>query len=109
MIQIEPIKPHQILEVKSIIFEVCQEIFKVSEDIIRRYNDMSDLNEIKTNYFYNLGIFFVVLDRERVVGSGAIKRFDRDICELKRMWFLKEDRGQGYSTKSGNLLLKFAK
>ncbi|MDJ0714700.1 MAG: hypothetical protein QNJ54_10840 [Prochloraceae cyanobacterium] len=43
MIEIQPIGSHQIERVKSIILEVCQEIFEVSEIVIQQYDDMSDI------------------------------------------------------------------
>jgi len=110
MVEIKPIQNHQIDEVKSIIWSVCQEIFQVSrQEVIKCYDDLSDLDEIETNYFFNRGIFFVILDRNKVVGSGGIKLFNDEICELKRMWLLKEYRGRGSAKKLGNILLDFAR
>ncbi len=110
MIEIKPVKTHQIPEVKHLIWNVCQEIFQVTqEEVIQHYDDLADLDAIESNYFRNSGIFLVVCDRNKVIGSGGIKRFDRTICELKRMWFLKEYRGRGYAEQMSFLLFKFAR
>lgn len=113
MIQIKPIQPHQIEDVKQVILTVCQEVFQVSEEVIRRYDDYSDIEQVRSHYFDNRGIFLVLLDDERVVGCGAIRYLSSntsgDICELKRMWFLKDYRGQGWGTKMSNMLFNFAK
>ena len=108
MIEIQPLQLHQAEEVKRLIFAVCQEIFQVSEETVRRYDTMSDINEVCSHYFDNGGTFLVLMDEGRVVGSGAIRRLNDDICELKRMWFLKEYRGRGLAKHMVQLLLDFA-
>ncbi|GAA6618372.1 GNAT family N-acetyltransferase [Scytonema sp. NUACC26] len=60
------------------------------------------------HYFDNNGIFLVLVDNNRVVGTGAIRRFNEEICELKRMWFLKEYRGRGLGKEMAQMLLDFA-
>jgi putative acetyltransferase len=70
---------------------------------------MSDIDDVESHYFDNGGTFLVVTDEERVVGSGAIRRLDNDICELKRMWLLKEYRGRGLGMKMAQMLLDFAR
>lgn len=109
MIEIKPIQLHQAEEVKHLIFAVCEEIFQVSEETIRRFDTMSDIDDVYSHYLDNGGTFLVLLDQGRVVGSGAIRRLDNDICELKRMWFFKEYRGQGLAKKMVQMLLDFAR
>jgi putative acetyltransferase len=109
MIEIKSIQLHQSEEVKHLIFAVCNEIFQVSEETIRRFDTMSDIDDVYSHYLDNGGTFLVLLDQERVVGSGAIRRLNDDICELKRMWFLKEYRGRGLANNMVQLLLDFAR
>lgn len=109
MIEIKPIQLHQIEAVKRVILEVCQEIWQVPEETIRRYDAMSDIDDVRSHYFENNGTFLVLLDDGRVVGSGGIRRLNDDICELKRMWFLKDYRGRGLGMKMAQMLLDFAK
>jgi putative acetyltransferase len=109
MIEIKSIQLHQSEEVKHLIFAVCNEIFQVSEEVIRRFDTMFDIDDMSSHYFDNGGTFLVLMDEGRVVGSGAIRRLDNDICELKRMWFLKEYRGRGLAKKMVQLLLDFAR
>jgi putative acetyltransferase len=108
MIEIKPIQLHQSEEVKHLIFAVCDEIFQVSEETIRCFDSMSDIDDVYSHYFDNGGTFLVLMDEGRVVGSGAIRRLDEEICELKRMWFLKEYRGRGLAKKMVQTLLDFA-
>ncbi|MEP0782010.1 GNAT family N-acetyltransferase [Microcoleus sp. ZQ-A2] len=70
---------------------------------------MSDIDDVYSHYLDKGGTFLVLLDQERVVGSGAIRRLNDDICELKRMWFLKEYRGRGLAKNMVQLLLDFAR
>ncbi|MBD1894867.1 GNAT family N-acetyltransferase [Trichocoleus sp. DQ-A3] len=109
MIEIKPIKSHQVEEVKRVIIAVCNEIWQLPEEVIRHYDAMSDIDDVQSHYFDNKGTFLVLIDEERVVGSGAIRRLSDDICELKRMWFLKDYRGRGLGTKMAQMLLDFAR
>ena len=109
MTEIKPIQSHQIEEVKRVIIAVCNEIWQLPEEVIRHYDAMSDIDDVQSHYFDNKGTFLVLIDEGRVVGSGAIRRLSDDICELKRMWFLKDYRGRGLGTKMAQMLLDFAK
>lgn len=108
MIEIKSIQLHQVKEVKRVITVVCNEIWQVPEEVIRCYDSMSDIDDVQAQYFNNNGTFLVLVDDGRVVGSGAIRRLNNDICELKRMWFLKDYRGRGLGTKMTEMLLNFA-
>lgn len=107
--QIQPIQPHQIEAVKRLIITVCCEIFQMSEAEQRQYNDLSDIDRVYTHYCDRKGTFSVLLDEQKVVGCGGIRYLSEEICELKRMWFLKEYRGRGWGFKLTNLLFDFAR
>jgi putative acetyltransferase len=109
MIKIQPIQSHQIEEVKRIILTVSNEVSQISKEQIGRYDPMPDIDNVQSHYFDNGGIFLVLIDDGRVVGSGAIRRLNDDICELKRMWFLADYRGQGLGKKMIQRLLDFAR
>ncbi|MBD1928069.1 GNAT family N-acetyltransferase [Trichocoleus sp. FACHB-90] len=109
MIEIKPIKSYQVEEVKRVIVAVACEIWQVPEEAIAHYDPMSDIDDMRSHYFDNNGTFLVLIDDGRVVGSGAIRRLNDDICELKRMWFLKDYRGRGLGMKMAQMLLDFAR
>lgn len=109
MISINLIQSYQKEDVKCLIFTICEELFQLSEDVIRRFDAMSDIDDVESHYLDNGGTFLVVTEEERVVGSGAIRRLDNYICELKRMWLLKEYRGRGLGMKMAQMLLDFAR
>ena len=62
----------------------------LSEDDIARIDSKSDIDNVKFDYFDNNGIFLVLIDGNRVVGSGAIRKLDDKTCTSWRMLFLKE-------------------
>lgn len=111
MVEIRPIQQHQIEQAKQIIMTVCLEIWQgmLTEQDLRHYDSMSDIDNVQFHYFDNCGTFLVLVDNEKVVGTGAIRRHDDKICELKRMWFLKEYRGQGFGWKMVQMLFDFAR
>jgi putative acetyltransferase len=109
VIEIKPIQSHQIEDVKQVIFTVCYEFWQVSEQEIRRYDTMSDIDDVRSHYLDNNGTFLVIIDDGKVVGCGAIRSLSHDICELKRMWLLKQYRGRGLGMKLAQMLLDFAK
>ena len=111
VVEIRPIQQHQIEQAKQIVVSVCLEIWQgvVTEEDLRRYDSMSDIENVRSHYFDNNGMFLVLLDHEQVVGTGAIRKLDEQICELKRMWFLKEYRGQGWGWKMAQMLFDFAR
>ncbi|WP_414546171.1 GNAT family N-acetyltransferase [Nostoc sp. CCY0012] len=109
MIEIKPIQPHQTEEVKTLIFSVVQEIWQLTEQEIKKVDDMTDIDHVRSQYFNNKGIFLVLCDDSKIVGSGGIRRLSDDICELKRMWFRQDYRGRGLGKQMSQKLLEFAK
>ncbi len=110
MTEIKLIQQYQIEQAKQIITAVCLEIWQgvVTEEEFKRFDSLSDIDNVQSHYFGNRGMFLVLADGEQVVGTGAIRRLDDEICELKRMWFLKEYRGQGFGWKMAQMLFDFA-
>lgn len=101
MIQIRPIQPHETDEAKYVIFKVAYEVFKEAstlEESIAKYSvqeTLRDLDDIPKNYFENGGTFLVTVNDGHIIGTGAIRFLEKDVCELKRMWLLTEYHGQG--------------
>ena len=110
MVEIKPIKQHQIEQAKQVVTAVSLEIWQdiLTEDELRGYDSMSDIDNVRSHYFDNNGTFLVLVEGEQLVGTGAIRKLDDEICELKRMWFLKEYRGQGLGWKMAQILFDFA-
>jgi putative acetyltransferase len=101
MIEIRPIQQHEIQAAKRVIFTVAFEIFggaATLEESIAKFSaqgKLNDLDDVHKNYFDNGGVFLVTVHDGRIIGTGAIRRIEEGVCELKRLWLLSEYHGQG--------------
>jgi putative acetyltransferase len=101
MFQIRRIDPEEWTAAKRVVYRVAHSIFNdphsLEESIAyhESRHELKDMDEIQMNYFENGGIFLVMLDDEKMIGTGAIRKLDSDICELKRLWLLTEYHGKG--------------
>jgi putative acetyltransferase len=114
MITIRPILNEEIPAAKRVIMTVAYGIFgwdgTLEESILHfeASNEFDDLNNVHTHYFENGGLFLAVLDDEKLIGSGAIRKLDSSTAELKRIWLLEAYHGQGIGYRLVNLLFDFA-
>lgn len=115
MIEIKPIEVSQIEEAKQIIAAVCFELWKPQTTLaeygkqIEREGGFDDVNDLQDQYFDNGGMFLVITDNNRVVGTGGVRRLEASVCELKRMWFLPEYRGRGLGNRLITQLIEWAR
>lgn len=115
MIEIRPIRPHEVPEAKHVVFTVAFEIFggaDTLEESIAKFSaqgKLSEMDEVQKNYFENGGTFLVTVDDGRIIGTGAIRRLEEGVCELKRMWLLSEYHGQGLGYRMMQELFKSAR
>ena len=71
-----------------------------------------EVEDMYSAYTSPRSAYFVVTLNDVVVGGGGIAQLeggDADICELKKMYFLEEARGQGAGQKLIDLCLEAAK
>jgi putative acetyltransferase len=96
MIAILPIQPHQVRDAKIVISAVAQRIFEPEKsmeefyDILAEEHELDDVENYQHSYDEDRGLFLVVVDNHKVVGTGAIKKLEEDVAELKRLWLLEE-------------------
>jgi len=100
---IERMQPAQADDARAVVAAGCLEFFG------RPPVDFDDMAAIAAHYAPPSGTFLVLLDGDRVVGTGAVRRWDAEICELKRMWFLPEYRGEGWGRRMAERLFEFAR
>jgi putative acetyltransferase len=55
----------------------------------------ADLRDIEGNYLRRGGLFEVIEEGETLVGSVGLYPIDENVCELRKMYFIPEARGQG--------------
>ncbi len=115
MINITLIQPHQILDAKLVITAVAQRIFEPEKterefyDILEEEGELHDVDNYQQDYVENRGLFLVVLDDEKLIGTGGIKKLEDNIAELKRLWLLEEYHRQKIGYQVVLRLLDFAR
>jgi putative acetyltransferase len=114
-IEFTELQPHHISAAKDILYHIVHE-FKYTDlnsieeivDLCAQHNICKDYDDPDAYYFNNRGTFLVVLENDKVIGTGGIKFFSDDTCELKRFYFTPEARGQGLATKLMQKLIAHA-
>lgn len=115
MITITHLQPHQIKDAKYLISAVAQRIYypeKTPEffyDVLEEEGELRDVDNFQQAYVVNQGIFLAVLDDEKLIGTGALKRLDESTAELKRLWLLEEYHSKGIGYQVVAHLLDFAR
>jgi putative acetyltransferase len=114
-IKISSIKPEECQAAKELVVDTAYEVFQLTIDKNQFLQELDaadefyDIENMQEVYLNNNGLFLVLIDDQKIVGTGALKKLDDSTAELKRMWFLKEYRGKGYALKMVNQLLSFAR
>ena len=115
MIQIRSIQAQDVMPAKRVIYEVAHRLFHdprpLEESIaaLEAEARLRDMDDFQGTYFENDGIFLIITDQGRVIGTGAIRKIDDEICELKRFWLLFEYHGKGLGYRLMQELLAFAR
>jgi GNAT superfamily N-acetyltransferase len=115
MINIRRIKPDEATAAKRVIYGVAHIIFNDSgslEESITYHesrSELKDMDDIQRNYFDNGGIFLVMTDDDQLIGTGAVRKLEDKICELKRLWLLTEYHSRGLGYRMMQELLLFAR
>ncbi len=114
MIEIKPIERNQISDAKRVILTVGRKLYQweeTLEEIIKQFDkqgELSDIDDYESHYVKQRGLFLVITDKDEVIGTGAIRRIDDRICELKRLWLLEKCQGKGMGYRVLQELIKFA-
>ena len=115
MITIRRIEPHEIPTAKDLIYRIAHQVFRdgrTLEEAVTYYEargQLHDMDDVHETYFDNDGLFLVMTDEDRIIGTGAIRKLDDTTCELKRVWLLFEYHGNGLGYRIIQELLAFAR
>ena len=115
MIEIRPIQQDEWLAAKRVVYRVAYVIFggtRPLEEFIAYHesiHELKDMDDIQKNYFENGGTFLGMFKEGEMICTGAIRKLDAEICELKRLWLLDEYQGQGLGYRMLKELLRIAK
>lgn len=91
--------------VKEVFFEVLAE-YGLSPD---ESTTDADLNDIEWKYNNNNGYFGLIIHKNSVVGTFGLFKLTEEICELRKMYLMKEHRGKGIGKYIMNLIINMAK
>jgi len=115
MIKTRRIEPYEVPFARELIYRIAHQVFhdtRPLEESIAFYESkgiLNDMDDIQQTYFENDGIFLVMTDGERIIGTGAVRKLDDTTCELKRVWLLFEYHGKGLGYRMIQELLAFAR
>ena len=115
MIHIRRIQPHEVPFAKELIYRVAHQVFrdthplKESMAFYESKGTLNDMDDVQQTYFENDGNFLVMTHENQIIGTGAIRRLDDTLCELRRVWLLFEYHGKGLGYRMIQELLAFAR
>ena len=115
MIHVRPIKLHEWNPAKRLVYRVAHEVFKDTRPLAEAIaehearGELSDMDDIQNSYVESGGIFLVMVNGDKIICTGAIRRYAEGVCELKRLWLLQEHQGKGLGYRMIQELLPFAK
>ena len=101
MIEIRRIQPDEWFIAKQLIYRVAHAAFSIPrplEEYIAEEesrNALMDIEDIQMNYFDRRGVFLVMDADAQIIGTGAIRQLEEQVCELKRLFLLFEYHGRG--------------
>ena len=114
-IEIKPIEGRQVVDAKRMILTVARKLYRWEaplEEILEQFDDqgeLADIDNFQSYYFERNGLFLVATDNSQVIGTGAVRRIDEGICELKRLWLLEKYQGNGIGYRVLGELINFAR
>jgi putative acetyltransferase len=101
MPEIYPLQTDQAAEARRVIYAVAHALFRDRpslEETIAHYQaswPLPDVLDFQQHYVENGGAFLVLVDGERIIGTGALRFLADGVGEIKRLWLLPEFQGQG--------------
>lgn len=108
-------QPQQIAAAKMVIATVARSYFGAEKTVeefasmLHAENELQDIDQFQNIYAGDKGLFLVVLDGERLVGTGALRPASATMAELKRLWLLEEYHGRGIGYRLVMHLFDFAR
>lgn len=114
-IVIAPLAQEEAEAAVALIAEVAQPMFSLHEspaDFRARFEAggyFDDVHHFTTVYDPPDGTFLAAHDGDRLIGIGAIRRFDTTTAELRRLWLREAYHGRGLGYRITRGLLAFAR
>jgi putative acetyltransferase len=112
-VEIVVLTSERIDQAKALVEAVWREHFSGHPDpFLRSFlteEDLPDIDDFRSVYLNNAGIFLLAIEAETIVGTGAIRRIDTALCELTRMFVDPSHRRTGLGTRLATDLLGWAR
>ena len=109
MFSIRPINQNDNPEIKKVILDVLFEHGATGGGFA---GSDPELNRMFEFYNHERSSYFILEKNNRVVGGAGLSPLigsDTDVCELQKMYFLKEARGKGFGLQMINRCLESAR
>ena len=112
-VEIVVLTSERIDQAKALVEAVWREHFSGHPDpFVRSFlteENLPDIDDFRSVYLNNAGIFLLAIEAETIVGTGAIRRIDTALCELTRMFVDPSHRRTGLGTRLATDLLGWAR
>jgi len=111
-IEIRPLRSYETAAARTLILDVASRLFRPGDPVgfIRQYDHtLEDVDTYTRDYSPPDGLLLAALDDGRLIGTGAIRRFDDETAELRRMWLLEPYQGRGIGYRLWLVLSDFAR
>lgn len=115
MFTIAPLQPHQAREARHLIYTVAHDLFHKNESLeetISRYEHswpLADILDYQQHYVDKGGTFLAMIHNGCIIATGALRRHEVDIGEIKRVWLQTSFQGHGLGYRMMTALLKAAR
>ncbi len=101
MPEIAPLRTDQIAEARQVIYTTAYHLFhdrESLEEAVAYYREnwpLLDIDAFQQRYMENGGVFLVLRMDGHIAGTGALRRLEPQVGEIKRLWLLPQYQGQG--------------
>jgi putative acetyltransferase len=115
MAVILPMQFEQAAEARRVIYTTAHGQFHSEltlKEAVARYQTtwpLPDIDDYQKTYVENGGAFLVMVEDGEIIGTGALRRLEDGVAEIKRLWLLPEFQGQGLGYQMITALLELAR
>ena len=115
MIEIRHLQPEQTEEARRVIYATAHTMFNHGETVeestayYHEHWPLRDIADYQHKYIENNGVFLVLCDGDRIIGTGALWQLEAGVAEIKRLWVLPEYHGQGLGYRMMQALIAEAR
>ncbi len=115
MPEIISLRPDQVAEARRVIYLTARALFEpklsIEEAVALFEKDwpIRDVANFQQSYVENGGAFLVICEDGRIIGTGALRKLEDGVGEIKRLWLLPEYQGQGLGYRMMLALYKIAR